>query len=155
MGTEPFLVPFKSFHVEYMELREYDKIVFFSLPNNYRELLAYERSGYSWTGVVDGQIIGSGGVCKLWEGTACCWLITTPLVEQYKKFLHRTVINVLRNAIKTLDLHRIETTILTGHIVSQRWARRLGFEEEGLMRKLDSKKNDYFRYAWVKEDEKP
>lgn len=133
-----------------MELREFDRRVFLSVPNSAKELIAYERGGYSWTATVGTQILGAGGVVQIWEGVACCWLLSTPLVEKYKLFLHRTVRNVIIKATENLNLHRIETAILTDHQVSQQWAERLGFINEGLMRKFDSKGNDYYRYALVK-----
>ena len=155
---EPFLIPFKSHHVEYLRMRPLDEKVFLSVPHSPREVMAYERGGYSWTGICSSTdtehcvptILGMGGVTPIWKGVACAWLLTGCSIEKYKKFLHRTVTNVLNEAIKNLGLHRIETTILVSHNVSQRWAERLGFANEGLLKKFDSNKNDYYRYALVK-----
>lgn len=152
MERKPFLVPFKAFHFDFMKLRKLDELVVLSMPGNYGERLAYERSGYSWTGIVGTELLGAGGVLPIWPGTACCWLVTTPLIEKYGKFLHRVVMEKLKEAIRDLNLHRIETTILTSHQVSQKWAARLGFEYEGLARKMDSNKNDYYRYAIISGD---
>lgn len=134
-----------------MDLREFDKRVFLSVPNSTKELIAHERSGYAWTGIVGNEIIASGGITPVWEGTACAWLLSTPLIDKYKFFLHRTVKYAILQTSKTKNLHRIETTILADHVVSQRWAERLGFVNEGLMRKFDSKKHDYYRYALILE----
>ena len=130
-----------------MDLREFDKRVFLSVPNSTKELIAYERSGYAWTGIVGTEIIAAGGICPIWEGVACAWLLSTPLVDKYKLFLHKTVKNAIIQTSKAKNLHRIETAILTDHVVSQKWAERLGFVNEGKMTAYDSRKNDYFRYA--------
>lgn len=149
LNNKPFLIPFKMNQVQYMDLREFDKRVFLSVPNSAKELMAYERSGYGWTGIVGNEIIAAGGIAPIWEGVGCAWLLSTPLVDKYKLFLHRTVKNAIMQTSKAKNLHRIETAILTDHIVSQRWAERLGFTNEGLMRKFDSRKNDYYRYALI------
>lgn len=151
LNNKPFLIPFKMHQVEYMDLREFDKRVFLSVPNSAKELIAYERSGYAWTGIVGSEIIAAGGIAPIWDGVACAWLLSTPLVDKYKLFLHKTVKNAIIETAKAKNLHRIETAILVEHTVSQRWAERLGFVNEGMMHKFDSKKNDYFRYALILE----
>lgn len=149
--NKPFLIPFHTYQVQYMDLREFDRRVFLSVPSSTRELIAYERGGYSWTGVVGTDIIAAGGISPIWEGVACAWLLSTPLVDKYQLFLHKTVKNAIKLVTEAKNLHRIETTILTDHVVSQRWAERLGFVREGIMRKFDSRKNNYFRYALILE----
>lgn len=151
METKPFLVPFHVHHVQYMVLREFDKRVFLSMPNSAKELIAHERSGYAWTGIVGTEIIMAGGITTVWDGVACAWLLSTPLVDKYKFFLHKVVVNAIMLAVKAKKLHRVETTILADHTVSQRWAERLGFANEGLMRRFDSRGNDYYRYALILE----
>ena len=151
MLNKPFLVPFHVHQVKYMDLREFDKRVFLSVPNSTKELIAYERSGYAWTGIVGTEIIAAGGIAPIWEGVACAWLLSTPLVDKYKLFLHKTVKNAIKLVTEAKALHRIETAILTDHLVSQKWAECLGFKNEGIMRKFDAKKNDYFRYALIME----
>src|SRR3990167_8540466 len=145
-----FLVPFKAHHIEYLNMRPLDEKVFLSVPHNTATVKMYENSGYSWTGIVDDTVLGMGGVVPVWPGVACGWLLTGCGIEEYKVFLHKTVNGVINDAIRNLKLHRIETTILVNHSISQRWAERLGFHNEGLMRKFDSNKNDYYRYALVK-----
>lgn len=149
LNNKPFLVPFRIHQVQYMDLREFDKRVFLGMPNSTKELIAHERGGYAWTGIIGNEIIAAGGITLVWDGVACAWLLSTPLVDKYKFFLHKTVKNAIMQTSKTKNLHRIETTILAGHVVSQMWAERLGFVNEGLMRKFDSRKQDYFRYALI------
>ncbi len=151
MLNKPFLVPFHVHQVQYMDLREFDKRVFLSVPNSTKELIAYERSGYAWTGIVGTEIIAAGGIAPIWEGVACAWLLSTPLVDKYKLFLHKTVKNAIRFVSEAKRLHRIETVILADHLISQRWAERLGFEYEGTMMKFDARKNNYYRYALILE----
>ena len=158
MNEIPYLVPFKAHHVEHVDMRPLDAQVFLSVPHSPSAVRAYETGGYSWTAILDGRdteprvptILGMGGIVPVWQGVACGWLLTACGIEHYAKFLHRTVTNVLNLAINDLRLHRIETTILASHSISQRWAERLGFKNEGLMRKFDMNGNDYYRYALIK-----
>lgn len=151
-------------HVNFVDLRPLDEKVFFSghITDNRRELELYERSNRCWTAIADcGQgnpdsefripmILGMGGVISVWKGVAIAWLLTACEIERYKLFFHKTIVRMLDSAIRELSLHRIDVTVLAEHKTSINWLERLGFQNEGIMRKFDSGKNDYYRYALIK-----
>lgn len=95
-------------------------------------------------------VLGMGGVIPIWRGVAIAWLLTAREIEQYKVFFHKTIVEMLNDAINELSLHRVDVTVLVEHKVSVGWLERLGFKCEGLMRKFDSQGNDYYRYALVR-----
>ena len=74
---------------------------------------------------------------------------TSPLVEKNKVFFHKGCKLVIDLGIKEFSLHRLETTIIEGHDISQNWAERIGFEQECLMRKFDADGNNYYLYARI------
>jgi len=49
-----------------------------------------------------------------------------------------------------MDLERVQTTIDAEHEVSKAWAERMGFVNEGLMRKYIAGR-DFYRYALIRE----
>lgn len=164
---EPFLIPFRAFHINFVDLRPQDSKVFFSVPmvDSTRALEMYEKSGRCWTAIVEGGtpstqhppekrgvpiILGMGGIIPVWRGVAIGWLLTACEIERFKLFFHKTIVKMLDRAIRELSLHRIDVSVLAEHKTSIKWLERLGFKNEGLMRKFDSMGNDYYRYALVK-----
>lgn len=159
----PFLIPFRAFHVNFVNLRPLDHKVFFSVPNidSVRELETYEKSNRCWTAIAETNpdrvnissppvVLGMGGIIPVWKGVAIAWLLTACEIERYKVFFHKAIVTMLDKAIRELSLHRVDVSVLAEHEVSIKWLERLGFKNEGLMRKFDSQGNDYYRYALVK-----
>ena len=111
---------------------------------------AQADNGIAYTGIDDnGNIIGIGGVTLLWEKVGSGWVLTSDLLPKYKIWTHRAIRDILEVAIETYGLHRVESIILRDHEVSQKWAERLGFGREGLLRKYDTAGNDYYLYARI------
>jgi len=146
-----FLTPFRKEHIEFIEMREFDKIAFSSLSDPLALAAAYEQAGYSWTGIVDDKIVFCGGVYPTWEHCGIAWMLSSMITEQHKIFLHRSIKNIIKNSMEALKLHRLEISVAEGHIKGYRWAEVLGFTYEGMMLKYDSQGNNYRRYALIKE----
>jgi RimJ/RimL family protein N-acetyltransferase len=49
-----------------------------------------------------------------------------------------------------MDLDRIQTVVDAEHTVSHKWVERMGFKNEGLMRKYLGGR-DFYRYALIRE----
>lgn len=142
------------FHVEHLKqinLREFDEQVIMGVPDALDRIALQAENGVAYTGIDDeGEIILIGGVAFLWKGVGSGWVLTSELLLKYKAWFHRTIRDVLDATEKMYDLHRIESIILKDHEVSMRWAERLGFEQEGLLRKYNSQKQDHWLYARIK-----
>ncbi len=146
----PSLIPFDVSHLKDIELRDLDKQIIMSIPNSTERIVIQSQSGMAYTGVDGGgNIIIIGGVSLLWPHVGSAWSLTSDLIVKYKIWTHRITRDFLDTAIKVYSLHRIESIILKNHNVSRRWAERLGFQREGLLRKYDSQGNDYWLYARV------
>lgn len=129
-------------------MQDIDTQVVFATRNFKRNMRAFERSGFSWTGIVGTHIVFCGGIVDLWPGVAYGWLICSGLANSYKMFLYKTV----KNAILAADsrgIHRVEAAIYCKNKIAMSFAEHLGFVSEGLMRKYDSNGNDFFKYARV------
>jgi len=142
----------REYRVEdYMRImrRKFDLVTFknFTDPEQAgRNLL----KGPGFTGLMDGEIIASGGVVILWKGVGEAWVVSSPLVEKYPLIFAKTIARKLREIIRESGLVRVQTMVDAEHIVSQRWIERMGFVQEGLMRKY-LQGRDFWRYALVRE----
>lgn len=127
-------------------------MVFQSISNANDLLAVYENAGYAWTGIADEKIVFCGGVYPAWAKCGTAWMLSSVITEQHKIFLHRSIKKIIADAIDILKLHRLEITVVEGHTKGCKWAERLGFINEGLMKKYDSHGNNYWRYAIVRGD---
>jgi hypothetical protein len=143
------LVGFKWEHLDNIKMRDFDKRGFSAVPDSSKQLEYYLNNGIVYTGKVYGCVAMIGGVCTIWPKVGFVWVLTSPLVERYKVFFHKACIQIIEMGIDLGELHRVETTIKDDHIVSRRWAERLGFEQEGFMRKYDTEGNNYCLYARI------
>jgi len=107
--------------------------------------------GPAFTGVHDGEVIACGGIIPLWKHVGEAWVITSELVERFPFTFAKTIRRNLRLLIDTMGLDRVQTVIHADHEVSIKWAERMGFVDEGKMRKYING-HDYYRYAWIREE---
>lgn len=105
--------------------------------------------GMAYTGMINGRIIAIGGVAVQRKGTGSGWVLTSDLIIKYKIWTHKVIKNIIQTSFEVYNLHRVEGLILEGHEISAKWAERLGFEREGLLRKYDSAQNNYWLYSLI------
>jgi len=107
-------------------------------------------NGIAYTMEAPEGLVASGGVIPLWKGVGEAWVVTSELVKTYPIMFAKTTWRKLYEIINSNGIERVQTTIHKNHITSQRWAERMGFENEGLMKKFLGGE-DYYRYALIKE----
>lgn len=145
------MIPFCVEHLTQIDLREFDEQVIMGVPDALERIKFQAENGVAYTGIdEEGKVIAIGGVTFLWEGVGSGWVLTSELLLKHKTWTHRAIRNILDITEGAHNLHRIESIILKEHKVSMRWAERLGFKQEGLLRKYNSQKQDHWLYARVK-----
>lgn len=109
-----------------------------------REIVA--AKGIGWTAEHDGQVIACAGIVQMHDERGMAWAMLSKDALRHIKTIHRVIANVLDRA----PWRRIEMTVDARHAAGCRWAERLGFEREGLMRAYTPDGRDCFLYARVK-----
>ncbi len=103
----------------------------------------------TWSGILEGRIVGCAGVLPQWPGRAIAWaLLTRNLSARHFLRAHHKVLSVLRSAQRD-GARRIETSVDSGFDAGHRWVRALGFRPEGLMRCYSPEGRDHVLYAHV------
>ena len=69
--------PFKSFHIDLMNLDEQQQKVYNSMPKYSQYMEAQANYGYACTILVNGIPYAVFGFVPLWKGVAECWSLTT------------------------------------------------------------------------------
>lgn len=133
-----------------IQRRHFDALTFMNFPKP--EIVAKRfTTGIGYTIEAPEGLVASGGIIPLWKGVGEAWVVTSDLVAIYPVFFAKTTWRKLYEMINSNGIERVQTTIHKDHFVSQRWAERMGFQNEGLMRKYLGGE-DYYRYALIKEN---
>ena len=129
--------------------RYFDMLTFQNFPSP-RATGEHLAKGPAYTGLADGEIVACGGILPLWKGVGEAWVISSELVPKYPLFFHRTISWMLDHLIEKMKLVRVQTTVHSKHERSIKWVERMGFVNEGLMRKYIAGE-DYIRFARVED----
>lgn len=91
-------------------------------------------SKLAWTGLWDGKIIGAAGILKQDTHKGQCWMVFAENIPMRAwPIIVRKTRMVLEEAHK-LGMVRLWATVIVGHEAGERFIKKLGFEEEGLMK---------------------
>ena len=122
----------------------------FGDTNMHDEAKKIEDGGLSMTGLVDGVIVGCGGIKKLWNKTGEVWLMLSPNVH---KFPMRTAECIFKGIIQLIDDNdfvRLQGWCRVDFPQAHTLFRHLGFTVEGRARKYTPDQVDCLLYARIK-----
>lgn len=94
----------------------------------------------------NGQVIGFGGLAEYWPGRAAAWCF---LRADIPKAAWVPLTRAVRASLAAAGVRRIEADVRSDFWPAQRWAFRLGFTSEGLMRAYWQDGADYLRFARI------
>jgi hypothetical protein len=136
---------------DYMTIqrRHFDSLTFLNFPDPNAIARNLSR-GPAFT-LTNGIPIACGGVLPLWKGVGEGWVVSSPLVEKHSFLFARTAWRKIMELVETMDLVRLQTLVDAEYRVSRRWVERMGFVNEGVMRKYLGGR-DYIRYALIREN---
>jgi RimJ/RimL family protein N-acetyltransferase len=109
-------------------------------------------SGIAMTLLINDTVIGVAGVRLFWDGVGHAWLFK---VARRQDIIWKAIkiyeiiekeIEVIREKYK---LHRLQATAVAENIIGQKFLKRLGFKEEGLLEMYGEDKADSIMFAKV------
>jgi hypothetical protein len=132
-----------------INLRDIDARTGTDFDAGVKSAVAASERGEAFTVTVGDEVLFIGGMIPLFTGVAEVWSLTSEVVELYPIAFHKAVDKILSYWDSLYKLHRIQCKVVWSHTRSREWLKRLGFQEEGLMRKYDAHGRDYYMYAKV------
>lgn len=139
------VIPFKIEHVECMEIREYESMTTINLENWGFALKKFEQSKTCGTILHDGRILAVMGYYELWPGVCELFVLPSKYLPEYPIQFARCVRRTLNSGIFK-EYHRVQIHALDDDL-HNRWLSFLKFSLEGVLKKYDSKGNDYKIWA--------
>jgi len=98
--------------------------------------------------VIDGKkVLAIFGSVTIFPGIQHIWALVSEDVKDYPIQFFRTAQKVLAWQQKRKPARRYQIDIRAGYPELQKWAKLLGFECEGLMKKFGQNGDDYYLYA--------
>lgn len=139
------VLPFEPSHLRSLLLQPSQVLMQPTLmKEGYAESL--HRGGPAFSASVDGEIIAALGIIPQWENRAIAWGLIGSEARRHLLAIHRAVERFLEMS----EYRRIETSVATQFAEGHRWARLLGFVNEGTMRAYTPDGRDCDLYARVK-----
>ncbi len=118
----------------------------------YRKLAKrYETDGPAATGFDGDRILGCGGLVMLAEGLADGWCLFTPGIDEFPGAVARLVKHQLERWFKDFRLRRVGVWMRTDFPVGIRFAKFLGFKNEGIAEKYHPDGSDAILMGYTKE----
>ncbi len=145
------VVPFEPGHLLRLRPRAYERRFLGLIGDRDAYATALAVPGLSFTGLVDGAVLGCGGTYPLQRGVGEVWLALSEHFEigvpdRGWVWIDRAARALLAAALED-GFHRLQTAIEVDFRPGHNWVRRLGFSEEGIMRKYGPDGKDYMRFA--------
>lgn len=124
------VIEFEPFHAELIKLRPEQTVEL----GQFMKCIDQLNNTYAWTGVMDGNVIACGGMLPLLPGNGEIWAL-------FSTDLHKHAVSVVK-ALKTNIAHlhdcgwdRLQTVVQSDFTTAKRFVERLGFTNEGTMKK--------------------
>lgn len=143
------LIDFSVRHVSAMNLRPQSRISFDHIPGYRDKLRAVELTKWAHTAVVTGDVVCCFGVIELWPGLGEAWMLTSDKIKRYPISLTRGAQRYFSAAANGLQLRRLQITTNVNDELAVRWANRLNFTQEGLLRSYGPDGSDHFMYSRI------
>ncbi len=101
------------------------------------QMEAMSKLGPCWTFMTDdSRVIGCIGMIMLWQGVGQAWAVFSPLIKEYGIAVSRATKRLISWAFAEYSLDRLQVIVLPEEEKNIEWAWFLGFEEEGIARRL-------------------
>ena len=139
------LIPYDAAHMDLFEQSD-DDIERYGEINKEMSLPMAEH-GTCFTAIKDGRILCVGGVLQVSKHTGHCWTMVSVHAKDHGKAVLHCVKTQLETMMRSMGLHRVETSNLFNATDHHKWCRALGFKEEGVMMYYDDKGRHYKRFA--------
>ena len=110
-----------------------------------------EDDGLSITGIVNDDIVGCGGIRKLWDGVGEVWILLSPKTSLYPTKTYECIKNGLEELIAENNFVRLHGWCRVGFTKAHTLFKHLKFVPEGIARKYTPDQCDCILYALVKD----
>jgi hypothetical protein len=144
------LIPYSPLHA--MEIRVSNPEVLVSQQSPAEHMNQQAMLGPAITALIHGTPLAVFGFIPYWKGLAEFWSMFDDRIRRYPKGMTSVAKQFLYIAEVSEGLHRLQITVKSDDARAYRWAKALGFQEEGLMRKFLPDGSDSYMMARTRDE---
>lgn len=113
------------------------------------ETLRQRKDSYIETVTIDGRPAAVIGLIIQWRGVATVWSVTSDELRKAPKEFHALALEMAEEYARVFSIWRMQCNVVANYREGVRWIEAMGFVNEGVMKKFDPLKRDYYRFARV------
>ena len=106
-----------------------------------------EQDHLAFTGIVNNKPIFAAGMKIIWNGVAEGWVLATKDALDHPLLVAKAIRKDFARIAKENNIKRVQTAVRANYTTGLKFAKWLGLEEEGLMKKFGFDGSDQYMYA--------
>jgi RimJ/RimL family protein N-acetyltransferase len=139
----PRLEVFKKHHLDQIDLG-------YNMPEEVKESFMRNGNPKGLTLFDNDLILGLGGIHPLWAGVGECWIMLSTYGRKKPLTVAKHSYLLFDDIMEGENLNRMQASVAVSDSKALSFAKWLGFEVEGLMRKYGPDGEDYYRLARIR-----
>jgi RimJ/RimL family protein N-acetyltransferase len=121
----------------------------FIINDNNKECMDLEQEHLAFTGLINDKVIAAAGMKRIWGNVAEGWFIAKNDVWNYPITIAKAVKQNIDYLATSNNIKRLQTAVRTDFGIGIRFAKWLGFTNEGLMKSYGFDGTDHYRFARI------
>jgi RimJ/RimL family protein N-acetyltransferase len=121
----------------------------FIINDNNKECMDLEQEHLAFTGLINDKVIAAAGMKRIWGNVAEGWFIAKNDVWNYPITIAKAVKQNIDYLATSNNIKRLQTAVRTDFGIGIRFAKWLGFTNEGLMKSYGFDGTDHYRMARI------
>jgi RimJ/RimL family protein N-acetyltransferase len=121
----------------------------FIINDTNKECMDLEQEGLAFAGLINNEVIAAAGMKRVWGNVAEGWFIGKKEVWNYPITIAKAVKENIDHLAKSNKIKRLQTAVRADFGIGIRFAKWLGFTNEGLMKCYGFDDTDHYRFARI------
>jgi RimJ/RimL family protein N-acetyltransferase len=121
----------------------------FIINDNNKECMDLEQEHLAFTGLINDKVIAAAGMKRIWGNVAEGWFIAKNDVWNYPITIAKAVKQNIDYLATSNNIKRLQTAVRADFGIGIRFAKWLGFTNEGLMKSYGFDGTDHYRMARI------
>jgi RimJ/RimL family protein N-acetyltransferase len=121
----------------------------FIINDNNKECMDLEQEHLAFTGLINDKVIAAAGMKRIWGNVAEGWFIAKNDVWNYPITIAKAVKQNIDYLATSNNIKRLQTAVRADFGIGIRFAKWLGFTNEGLMKSYGFDGTDHYRMSRI------
>lgn len=121
----------------------------FIINDTNKECMDLVQEGLAFTGLINDKVIAAAGMKRIWGNVAEGWFIGKKEVWNYPITIAKAVKQNIDYLATSNNIKRLQTAVRADFGIGIRFAKWLGFTNEGLMKCYGFDDTDHYRFARI------